>query len=285
MPLRIKTYTVRHPLAARTADVSRLRVAALVVLVTATLTACAGSSGSHISVSPAPVGSTTEGTSGTPPPQAGGTAGAQPTPGSSAPAVGPSPQPWTTPRVFTGSGASLENRTPEDRCKVIFAPYPVRIEGFTVGSSSSVPLTDPGDPAAPPVPATAQVAAVTYQAVPECGINGAAVPGDALARQPCTSDTVITPVAGCAVASVFVAADPQPAKPAKYSVVVTWRLSKLCTDAGTGPCAGLRGSAQPSPDRPVRATWQSITTLTTCVTWHSNGQPDGGEGTLGSCPP
>ncbi|MEU8123956.1 hypothetical protein AB0C21_35050 [Spirillospora sp. NPDC049024] len=208
-------------------------------------------------------------------PSATGTATGQPTGGTSGPpSVGPSPRAWTTPRVNTGSGASLQNQTPDALCQMVWSPYPVRIEGFTAAQSGEpVQITD--SDMSDEVLARSRFGTVTYETAPTC--TGSA--GEGLqARKPCAPDTVIGPTDPCAITPVYTD-QPEIPRPARYTVLVTWRLSKLCTDS-SGPCGGLGASA----DRPVRATWRTTQTLTACTKWTPFPEaPNGGEGDLGQC--
>ncbi|MEU9840450.1 hypothetical protein AB0C69_14645, partial [Actinomadura sp. NPDC048032] len=234
----------------------------------AALTACGGSShkgprADPVTLAPSATGAST------------GAATDQPTGGTTGPpSVGPSPRAWTTPRVSTGSGASLQNRTPDALCQMVWSPYPVRIEGFTAAQSGEpVQIADSG--MSDDVLARSRFGTVTYETAPSC--TGAAGVG-IQARKPCAPDTVVEPTDPCAITPVYTD-QPEIPRPARYKVLVTWRLSKLCTDS-SGPCGGLGATG----DRPVRATWQTTLTLNACTKWTPFPEaPNGGEGNLGQC--
>ncbi|MFB4306497.1 hypothetical protein [Actinomadura sp. GTD37] len=203
-------------------------------------------------------------------PSATGTATGQPTAGTSGPpSVGPSPRAWTTPRVNTGSGASLQNRTPDDLCQMVWSPYPVRIEGFTAAQSDEpVPIADSNISSEDL--ARSGFGTVTYQTAPNCtGSGGVGLQ----ARKPCAPDTVIGPADPCAITPAYTS-QPEIPRPGRYTVLVTWRLSKLCTDS-SGPCGGLGAAA----DRPVRAIWPTRLQLNACTKW----EPNGGGSYLSQC--
>ncbi|MFC0037140.1 hypothetical protein [Actinomadura rayongensis] len=240
-----------------------LAVASLAAGLTA-LTACGGSPRHGPAADPVTLA-----------PSATATVSGQPTGGTSGPpTVGPSPRAWTTPRVNTGSGASLSDRTPDAQCRVIWSPYPVRIEGFTAAQSGApAPITD--SLISDDVLARSRFGTVTYETAPSCtGSVGEGVQ----AHEPCAPGTVIGPTDGCAVTPAYTDR-PEIPRPAHYTVLTTWRLSKLCTDA-SAPCSGLGATA----DRPVRATWGTTRMLSACATWQSLPEaPNGGESSLGQC--
>ncbi|WP_433462129.1 hypothetical protein [Spirillospora sp. CA-128828] len=261
-------------------SLSKLATATLIVSVAAGIAGCGGSSGGKggkgPSANPAPLGSALQQS-----PQAPGQQG-QPGQGQPPP-VGPSAQAWQTPRVSTGSGASLENQTPNNVCRAVWAPYPVRIERFAIdktGGPDPRPFLNP-ESENQAVRAGAKFAGLSYQPVSDC--PGSKELGTRGAQKPCAADTVISLAEPCGIIPYFTEADPQPARPARYTFNITWYLSKLCTDATTGPCQSLQG-AQPGPGRPVRATWQSTTIVTACVVWvDAPGLEAGGEGEIAQC--
>jgi hypothetical protein len=134
---------------------------------------------------------------------------------------------------------------------MIWSPYPVRIEGMSpTPDARPASITDSDMPA--DVLERSRFGTVTYQAVPDCTGGG----GEGLqAHKPCAPDTVIGPTEPCAVTPVYTDR-PEIPRPALYTVLVTWRLSKLCTDS-SGPCGGSGATT----DRPVRAIWTTQSRL------------------------
>lgn len=261
----------------RTVSLSKLAAAALIVSAAVGIAGCGGTSGAKggkgPSANPTPLGSALQQSPQSPGQQGQG----QPPP------VGPSAQAWQTPRVSTGSGASLENETPNNVCRAVWAPYPVRIERFAinkVGGPYPRPYLNP-ESEDQAERAGARFAEVGYQPASDC--PGSKELGTRGAQKPCAADTVISLAEPCAIIPHFTEADPQPARPAKYTFNITWYLSKLCTDTTTEPCRSLQG-AQPGPGRPVRATWQSATIVPACVVWvDAPGLEAGGEGEVAQC--
>ncbi|MFI0408187.1 hypothetical protein [Actinomadura sp. 3N508] len=235
---------------------------ALIILVAGCGSGGGKEGGQGLSATPAPLSSAPQG---------------QESPGESQPpSVGPSAQPWQTPRLSTGSGASLNNRTPNNVCRQISAPYPVRIESFRAQAVGG-PEARNADDLSEAARAAASFAQVTYGSDAECAGLGSPAP------RACAPDTVISSTESCGVGPQFLSSTSRPALPAKYTVRVTWSLSKLCTDATTGPCRSIQG-AQPGPGRPVRATWQATTDLPACVEWVPNSvEPYLGESLFGQC--
>ena len=165
---------------------------ALIILVAGCGSGGGKEGGQGLSATPAPLSSAPQG---------------QESPGESQPpSVGPSAQPWQTPRLSTGSGASLNNRTPNNVCRQISAPYPVRIESFRAQAVGG-PEARNADDLSEAARAAASFAQVTYGSDAECAGLGSPAP------RACAPDTVISSTESCGVGPQFLSSTSRPALP------------------------------------------------------------------------